>query len=311
MSVIRNIRFFLILLFTTNIASACRLEIVPENVSILSKKCDSVANNKKPLYYQIVGMSNLVALWDFSEEAGCNRESVGMRNFPLKEYGSHIARTDDGPISGFSGSFKNSSFLSLPNDETAELNIYGSNKEVTVLAWIKWDINTGIAFICGLWDEYTDGGKRQYGLFVNLPKYNGKNNVCGHISKTGKPTPPFPYSIDYSASKQTVVVGDTTWNPIGFTYDGYQVKSYCNGIFLKREVELIADTKGFPGYENGLYASKNPYIFPFGMGNNGANFTVGGNLIHSGYSNFFNGKIAGIAVFDRVLTDNEIISLIP
>lgn len=306
-----RIRLFLLLIFISNTLSACELEIMPETNKDLSKKCDSVENKKKPLYYQILGTSNLIALWDFSEESGCNRGSVGMRNFQLREFTSHVDRIADGPISGFSGSFKNGAFLSLPNEETAELNIYGNNREVTVLAWIKWDVNTGIAFICGLWDEFTNGGKRQYGLFVNLPKYNGKNNVCGHISRTGKPTPPFPYSVDYSASKQTVLVGDTNWNLIGFTYDGYQVKSYCNGVFLNREVELINDTKGFPGYENGMYASKNPYIFPFGMGNNGANFTVGGNLIHSGYSNFFNGKIAGIAIFDRVLSDVEIINFQP
>lgn len=307
----RKIRFLLLLIFVSNSVSACELEIISETDNYLSRKCDSIKREKKPLYNQIIGITNLIALWDFAEEAGCNRESVGMGNFQLKEYGANIDRVDDGPISGFSAHFKNNAYLSLPNNETFNLNVNGLNKEITVLAWIKWDVNTGIAFICGMWDEFSDGGKRQYGLFVNLPKYNGKNNVCGHISSTGKPTPPFPYSIDYSASKQTVLVGDSNWNLIGFTYDGYQIKSYCNGVFLKREVELINDTKGFPGYDNGLFASKNPYIFPFGMGNNGANFTVGSNLIYSGYSNFFNGKIAGIAIFDRVLTENEIISLQP
>jgi hypothetical protein len=73
---------------------------------------------------------------------------------------------------------------------------------VTVMAWVKWEGNTG--FVGGMWNEYQDGGKRQYGLFVSLPHYNGEDQVCGHISYSGKPTPPFPYSIDYSASKQIV-----------------------------------------------------------------------------------------------------------
>ena len=51
-----------------------------------------------------------------------------------------------------------------------------------------------------------------------MPHYNGANQVCGHISKTGKPTPPFPYSIDYSASKQ--IVPQNEWCAVAFTYDG-------------------------------------------------------------------------------------------
>jgi hypothetical protein len=62
-----------------------------------------------------------------------------------------------------------------------------------------------------------------------LPYYNGRDQVCGHISKTGKPTPPFPYSIDYSASKQRVPADE--WSCIAFTYDGEQIKSYLNGVF--------------------------------------------------------------------------------
>jgi len=185
------------------------------------------------------------------------------------------------------------------------LNIFGEGQGVTVIAWLKWEGNTG--FVGGMWNEYQDGGKRQYGLFISLPYYNGKDQVCGHISKMGKPTPPFPYSIDYSASAQLVTKGE--WQCVAFTYDGKWIKSFLNGTFLSREPELIDHTKGFEGYPDGLTQSKNPYYYPDGMGNNGSDFTVGAVLLKSGIGNFFTGLIAGLAVFKRALSEEEIRNL--
>jgi hypothetical protein len=129
-------------------------------------------------------------------------KQLELGKFPLKEQNGTLPRVNDGPLSGYSAQFGNKAFLSLENSKTGELNIFGEGQGVTVIAWVKWEGSTG--FVGGMWNEYQDGGKRQYGLFVSLPHYNGRDQVCGHISKTGKPTPPFPYSIDYSASKQTV-----------------------------------------------------------------------------------------------------------
>jgi len=155
-----------------------------------------------------------------------------------------------------------------------------------------------------MWNEYQNGGKRQYGMFISLPHYNGKDQVCGHISRTGKPTPPFPYSIDYSASKQKVPKDE--WCCVAFTYDGKLIKSYLNGVFEARNPELISNTTGFERYPNGLFQTKNPYYFPDGIGNNESDFTVGAVLLKSGMGNFFKGLIGGLAVFNRALSDNEI-----
>ncbi len=243
-----------------------------------------------------------VALWDFKEKEGHTRKAIGMGKFPLKEENGTLPRINEGPLSGYSAKFGNKAFLKLENAKTEALNIYGENQGVTVIAWVKWEGNTG--FVGGMWNEYQDGGKRQYGLFVSLPYYNGANQVCGHISKTGKPTPPFPYSIDYSASKQ--IVAKNEWQCVAFTYDGKYIKSFLNGEFQKREPELIKNTKGFEGFPDGLIQTKNPYYFPDGMGNNGSDFTVGAVLLKSGMGNFFNGLIGGLAVFNRALSDEEI-----
>ena len=214
-----------------------------------------------------------------------------------------VERIKEGPLSGYSIKLDGSNYLRLGNVITGRLNIYGEKKEVTVIAWIKWTGEQN-GFVGGMWNEYQDGGRRQYGLFISLPHYNGKNQVCGHISKTGKPTPPFPYSLDYSASKQEVPKNE--WCCVAFTYDGQYIKSFLDGEFKSREPELINNTKGFEGFPDGLVQSKNPYFFPYGIGNNGSAFTVGAVLLKNGMGNYYKGLIGGLAVFDRALNENEI-----
>lgn len=248
----------------------------------------------------------LIALWDFKEEAGEKREAQGVAAFPLSEANGEVRRMEEGPLSGYSALFDNEQYLQLSADQTGALNIHGTDQGVTVIAWIKWSGKTN-AFVGGLWNEYQDGGKRQYGLFVSLPHYNGANQVCGHISRSGKPTPPFPYSIDYSASPQQVASGE--WSCVAFTYDGTYIKSFYNGQFEAREAELISHTQGFEGYPDGLVQSKNPYHFPDGMGDNGSDFTVGAVLLKAGMGNFFEGQLGGLAVFDRALSEDEMQSL--
>lgn len=251
---------------------------------------------------KIKNTNGLVALWDFREKEGQFRKAIGKGKFQLKEMDGTIPRVDEGPISGYSALFGNKAYLCIPNKKTGKLNIYGEKQGITVMAWIKWKGNIG--FVGGMWNEYQDGGKRQYGLFVSLPYYNGADQVCGHISKTGKPTPPFPYSIDYSASKG--IVQKDEWQFVAFTYDGKWIKSFLNGKFEERGEELVDHTVGFENYPQGLIQSKNPYFFPDGIGNNGSDFTVGAVFLKAGMGNFFVGQIGGLAVFNRALAEEEI-----
>jgi hypothetical protein len=271
---------------------------------------NTIAQRKKDNKFlaNVKGCPGLVALWDFKEEAGRDRISSGKKKFKLKEGAGVIPRVPEGPLSGYAIKLDGTNYLSIPYAETGTLNV--KNNSVTVIAWVKWT-GPGVGFVAGMWNEFEDGGRRQYGLFVNLPHYNGNMQVCGHISRTGKPTPPFPYCIDYSASKQVVPKED--WSCVAFTYDGKYIRSYLNGVFENREPELIRNTKGFEGYPEGLIQVKNPYYFPFGIGDNGSDFTVGSVQLARGMNNFFKGLIGGLAVYDRALTGNEMkrIAIIP
>ncbi len=268
---------------------------------IQTHQAQSSGSNEELINY-LKSRDGFVALWDFSESPGKKRRCLDSKKYALKEKNGKIERINNGPVSGYSIKLDGEKYLSLAHKKTDKLNIYGRDKEVTVIAFVNW---TGeqTGFVGGMWNEYQDGGKRQYGLFVSLPYYNGDKQVCGHISKTGKATPPFPYSIDYSASKQEVPANE--WCCVGFTYDNEYIRSFFNGISIDREPELIDHTEGFEGYPNGLIQSKNPYYFPDGMGNNGSDFTVGAVLLKNGMGNLFKGQIGGLAVFDKALSEDE------
>jgi len=274
----------------------------------LALQAKTSSKSDKQLVKKVISTKGLIAFWDFKEKEGQAREATGTANYTLKEMDGTVPRIKEGPLSGFSAKFGNKAYLSLPNEQTGKLNIYGEDKGVTVVGWVKW---TGeqTGFVAGMWNEYKDGGQRQYGLFISLPYYNGKNQVCGHISSTGRPTPPFPFSIDYAASKQEVAAN--IWVCAAFTYDGKYIRSFLNGQFEAREPELIDHTKGFDGYPDGLTQSKNPYLFPGGIGNNGSDFTVGAVLLKAGMGNFFRGQIGGLAIFNRALTESELSGFSP
>ncbi|MEI6276476.1 MAG: LamG-like jellyroll fold domain-containing protein [Prolixibacteraceae bacterium] len=279
----------------------CLLLLTPIGSVSLQSQTSSTINS--PVVKKILGTRGLVAFWDFREQEGHARMAKGTGKYPLEEMDGTLPRINEGPLSGYSAQFGNKAFLCLRNNKTGKLNIHGEGQSVSVVAWVKW---TGeqTGFVGGMWNEYKDGGKRQYGLFVSLPHYNGKNQVCGHISYTGRPTPPFPFSIDYAASKQEIPAN--TWVCIAFTYDGKAIKAFLNGQFEAREPELIDHTKGFEGYPEGLTQSKNPYLFHDGIGNNGSDFTVGAVLLKAGMGNFFKGQIGGLAVFDQALNWEEL-----
>jgi len=239
---------------------------------------------------------SLVAFWDFSKSpADGYRDTRG--NFSLRGVGGVKMVSGDGVFGASSLEFDGeTAYLTMPASEVGALDI---TKKVTVIAWVKRASAKHNCFVAGLWNEYSDGGKRQYGLFVSLPYYNGADKVCGHISKNGKATPPFPYSVDYSTSVQKVPVGE--WVQVAMTYDGKEIKSYLDGVFVESQPELIQHTKGFAGYPDGLVQRKNPYYFPDGMASNGSDFTVGAVLLKRGMGNFFHGRIAGVAVFNDIV----------
>ncbi len=153
---------------------------------------------------------------------------------------------------------------------------------VSVVAWLLRHRKTypECEFIAGVWDETE--GHRQYGLFLNLAIHESCDQVCGHVSSTGGPSPGSPWCLD-AAIGLTPVTRDS-WHGVGFTFDGHKAACFLNG-----------DPDPRPG--------RNPWQANGPLACSDAPFTVG--AVHRGgeMGNWFCGILAGLAVFPRALTE--------
>ncbi len=232
-------------------------------------------------------MPGLLCLWDFHDEAGADRMALGPNGYGLREHGGPIARNAEGPLSGYSATLVDGQYFSIARQACPALNLRGPEAQVTVVAWIKRGgrPEEGCEAVAGLWNE--THAKRQYCLFLDLRIHDSRDQVCGHVSNVGGPTPGHKWCMDASIGETKVPLD--VWQCVGFTYDSKIVKSYLNGQHDAR-----------PGLS--------PYAYPGGLfdgGTDGSDFTVGAVHRSGEMGNFYEGALGGLAVFDRALSANE------
>jgi hypothetical protein len=193
-----------------------------------------------------------------------------------------------GVIGDSSVEIREGEYLFIPRAKCGALDIHGKNAGVSVLAWLKRKKKSfsQCEAVAGMWNE-TDK-KRQYCLFLDIQLYDSGDQVCGHISGVGGPTPGERWCVDVSIGEKKVEYNE--WTFAAFTYDGHLIKSYYNGEFDER-------------------AGRNPYVYDDGIfdgGKEGSDFTIAAVHRSSEMGNDFVGMISGLAVFDRALTAPEI-----
>ena len=236
----------------------------------------------------LLSVPNLLCLWDFGGKQPLR--SKGKYAYQLQQPTGLIPVVKGGVLSDFSLDIHEHAYLTIPRADCPGLNIRGKNAQVTVLAWVKRQPksrgNAECEAIAGIWNETLK--KRQYCLFLNIRLYESGEQVCGHISGVGGPTPGEKWCVDVSIG-QTPVLFDE-WTFVAMTYDGHEIKSYRNGEFDGR-------------------ANRNPYLYEEGIfdgGEDGADFTVGAVHRLGAIGNDFVGQLGGLAIFDRALTADEI-----
>ena len=264
---------------------------------IFSAKTGDLMSNGEGIVTVDQWPDSLVAFWDFSEADPPYLSKKGIAKFPLVNgLRSTVTTVTEGPF-GKAAAFDGSTdFLIIPATSVGGLNLSQFGNECTVIAWVKRESDS-TGFIGGMWQEDDNDPRRQYGLFVDLPVYGGDDRVCGHISKTGGSTKGYKYSCDYSSTCR-FIRNTGEYRCIAMTYDGSKIISYLDGM-----------RDSYTGFkdEKGNVHDKNPYTFIEGLNNNTvSDFTVGAVKLTGGYSNWFQGKIGGLAVFKKALTNEQI-----
>lgn len=250
---------------------------------------------KKDAAAVIQAMPDLVAFWNFQEETGQARVSGDLK---LQEMKGPVNRVDGGVFGPHSAQIKRGQWFMLAREDIGALDIHGKDAEVTLAAWIYREDKAAWQAIAGVWDETR--GKRQYCLFLNAPRgtrademkrYPLANRIHGHVSAVGGPTPGEDFCITYSSGASEIPMN--SWQCLVMRY-------------AAKESRVCVDGK------LDVLEHYNPFSYPEGLfdgGAEGAPFTVG--AVHRGgtWGNFFGGRIGGLAVFKRALSDEEIVKL--
>jgi hypothetical protein len=245
-------------------------------------------------------INNLICFWDFHEPAGAERVAQGPFAYALQERRGEIARVEDGVFGKHSALFDGTKYFELPRAASPALNLRGPQAQVTVVTWLKRKPAQphGCEAVAGMWNEY---GKRQYCLFLNLGIDYGADQVGGHVSSIGGPTPGDPFCLDAAIGSTPVPL--ELWQCCAFTYDGEWARAYLNGRL---------DPRG----------ARNPYHYPGGLfdgGEDGSDFTVGAVARPEDVNtpppevpyvgNWFYGLLGGLAVYNRALSEEELLRL--
>jgi hypothetical protein len=278
----------------------------------------------------------LVAFWTFGEEPGQPRRSSATRYpHPLVEVGGPVARVAGGPFSGYAAELNGRQFLKIAYADTRDLNISGPRAQVSMFAVVRIVDLQVSRTIAGMWSEGKgrddDSGTRQYALLMNMPAYGGPRKLVPHISSEGGVTrradgSRFPWCADYAVSAREVP--EEKWVTLGFTYDGAWLAAYIDGVLDRHELDPVQHRRtdryftheGPGGGSRGL----NPYyhgrgIFTYDPARHatskpmgGSDFIVGarhaaGSLFAEGKATI--GRIGGLAVFNRALSEAEMKAL--
>jgi hypothetical protein len=235
-----------------------------------------------------VDIRDLICFWDFQEPAGQDRIAKGPQSYRLKEKNGLIECVDDGVFGSHAARFVEGKWMEISRKDCPLLDIHGPKAQVSVVAWIKRGRHDGprhCEAVAGIWNETRK--QRQYCLFLNLGIWNSADQVCGHISSIGGPTPGFKYCMDAAIGAAAVPYG--RWQCVGFSYDGALVRAYLNGQLDER-------------------SDRNPYRYAGGLfdgGPDGADFTVGAVNRSGAMGNWYTGLIGGLAIYRRALSEDE------
>ncbi len=251
-------------------------------------------------------IDSLLSFWAFGDPQADPLTATGSAPIALTPGDQPVEFVAGGIFGEHSVRLGPGQWLYAPRDRCGPLaRMAGRDAKVTLCAWLRRAATSEQErlqtipqpvpegelrlFLCeavaGMWNESCR--QRQYAMFVNLQLFGQHDNICGHVSATGGPTPGHGYCT--SAAIGATEIRDTEWHFAAITYDGTRITAWLDGR---------QDT-----------GTHNPYAYPEGIfdpGDDGADFTVGAVDRKGQMGNWFHGDLAGLAVFGTALTADEI-----
>jgi len=260
----------------------------------------------------------LLTFWDFQEPAGEPRRAVGRYDYALHEMNGPVQRGEDGIFGPYCADLQWGQWFRARRADAPGLNLHGSKRPLSMAAWVQRRSDRCWQYIAGVWDEGDERFRgqptgvgerapgRQYALFLSgawqndcrtYERTRAEHQVHGYVSPQGGATPGYPYAFDYATGATRIAPG--RWTMIAYTFDGQSLRVYVDGQL---------DANG----------GCNPFAYDGPIHNGaerGADFTVA-QRNHPQWPSYphrtpdnaegFDGRIAGLAVYDRALTPAEI-----
>jgi hypothetical protein len=243
----------------------------------------------------VMALPGLVSFWDLQQPGGQQRLAHGQGAYALHEAAGTIDRIEGGVFGAYCASFTPGRWLECPREACPLLNLHGPEAEISVLAWVRRDLqhSAGSQAVAGIWHEAAH--RRQYGLYLDLRQSESAGQVGVQLSCVGAPANGQKY-VSESAIGATQLDGG--WHFIACTFGrgpggGNEARVYLDGRLDPR-----------PGLNP---ASPAGCLANGGAG--GADFTVGAVHRTGEVGEWFVGALAGVAVCNRALAADTIQAL--
>ena len=273
--------------------------------------------DQNPAILAVLNTPDLVTFWDFQGRDKNDLTALGPFPYTLNEMNGPIERAGEGIFGPSSLLIQRGQWLRIKRAVCPALDI-SWRSQVTVIAWIRRKSEVHWQYIAGMWKEGSKAFKgqtggsgpgapaRQYALFTSghrqanyatMTRTDANHQPHGYISDTGGATPGKPFCLYYATGQTTLET--EKWYMIAFTYDHEYIRVYTNGKLDSND-------------------NYNPFKWDkpiYDGGKEGGDFTIGQRQVPS-WPDYplgmpennvgFGGILGGVAVFNRVLSNDEI-----
>lgn len=292
----------------------------------------------------VIPEEGLVSFWDFQETSGPFTAKLGSGKYTLEEAawdndtrtwssGNTVARVRDvppgAPFGPQSASLTQEQMLNIRETQKRAplLNIHGDNATLSVVAWVKpgeMEHKAGFGHVVGIWSEPIDA--RTYVLFAPGSSRGGWNHLDAEVSRTGLTMQPAcRWSTSYALGEANVTT--QAWHMLAMTFDGKSIRAFVNGTLDYRPPhrlhpvgDVCSETWQNPAPVSTWSNRTEPGTWGPGGDPKGniTDFTIGGQRetpcpdgvpCAGGLAHGWYGLLGGLAVYDRALSSEELLSM--